>query len=670
MPEVLRHPLTWIGALLLLGGALAFHNLAPLATAAGWGGGALPWQAPDPANPTAVLLHAAVLPRVVVALLAGAALGLSGAVLQQVLRNPLAEPATLGISAGAQLALSLGALLAPGLAVAGREWLALGGAGAAMAVVLALNLRSGLSPVNVTLTGLMVSLYCATLSAAVALFHHDMLIGLFLWGAGYLDQSGWGGVQFLAPRLLPLALAAALLARPLGLMRLGDESASGLGLGIVRLRLAALAVGVALAAVTVAAVGVIGFIGLAAPAIARLAGARRVGAQLVAAPVLGALLLAVTDQIVLALPVTYRAFPTGAMTALLGAPLLLALLPRLRGGLSAPLRASRPSKPQGLLRPGLFWPGLCALALASLAMALCLAPWPGFGATVTADAITWGWHWPTPEIMGLRGPRVAAAFAGGGLLALAGLIIQRVTANPMASPEVLGISSGALLGTVAAVLGGGAGAAGQLTGGTIGAAAVLLAMLALSRRAAFGGTRLLLCGVALSSVSGLVMAVLRSLQDPRLGQLLSWMAGSTYHATALQASLALLLLLLALAAVGLWRRWLLLLPLGDGAAAGVGLAPAPARALLVSLAALLTAVATLLAGPLSFAGLMAPHFARLVGLRRPVPQAAAAVLFAGSVMTLSDWAGRTLAWPYQIPAGILASLIGAPLLLFLMLRRS
>ncbi|WP_372085222.1 Fe(3+)-hydroxamate ABC transporter permease FhuB [Tistrella mobilis] len=639
-----------IAALLLIR-----SNLADMVSPALWPDAVL---TPDPADTMQVLAHYAFLPRVSVALLAGAGLAMAGAMLQYVLRNPLAEPATLGISAGAQLALTIATLHAPWAFAIGREGVALLGAALAFCLVLGLSAARGLSPVSVTLAGLIVSLFCGMAAAVVTLFNHDLLIGLFLWGAGYLDQGDWQTTRSLVGQVLPLALLALLLIRPITLLGLDDRAARGLGLNVAWFRLAAMGAAVALTAVIVAAVGIISFIGLAAPAIARLAGARRPVAQLVAAPVIGALLLLITDQLVLLLPTTYRAFPTGAMTAILGAPLLLILLPRLAAAEPPVLRRHAP-----VHRAAHPW------RLVALIAGLTLIVFAG-ALLITGDATgPVAGHWG--EILAYRLPRALAAFAGGLSLAIAGTILQRMTGNPLAAPEVLGISSGAMLGIMAVMfLAASPTRPLQIAGGAAGAVLMLALILALTRRQAFSGLRLLLAGIAMGSITGLVVAVLKTFQDPRLGQLLAWLSGSTYATSMPEALLALGLGLAALALTPLMLRWLHLLPLGHRFARTIGMSVARVNAGLLLLVALLSASATILVGPLAFVGIMGPHFARLAGLVRPAEQLVGAALFGGLTLLAADWAGRVVIFPYQIPAGLLAALIGGPVLLLLIGRRA
>lgn len=651
----LSTPLWPVLALATIAALAALRNIAALLPA---GTGLAAVLAPDPDVTAEMLLHYTVLPRIVIALMAGGALGLSGTVLQRILRNPLAEPATLGISSGAYLAMAIATLWFPA-ALAQREWIAFAGAGAALAAILALSWRHGLSPVTVTLAGMIVSLYCGAVSAVLTLFNHDFLVGLFLWGAGHLDQRDWGDALFLAPRLLGATAITLLLLRPLALLALGDDSARSLGLPLATYRLAALVAAAALTATVTAAIGIIGFVGLAAPTLARACGVRQPAPLLLWSSVIGALLLLATDQLVLGLPVTYRLFPTGAVTALLGAPLLFLLIRRLK--LTAPPQFAEAATVFRLRHP-----------LAAVMVLALFVPFAAWLATALGQGPE-GWFIAKGDdyahLLGWRGPRVLAAFAGGSMLALAGAILQRMTGNPMASPEVLGVSSGAMLGIVALLLAASAPTrGGQILAGSGGAMAVLLLMLTLSRRPGFIGERLLLIGITLGSVSGFVMAVLMAAQDPRLGQVLAWMSGSTYAVRPGEAWASMGLTLAALLLVPMLRRWLELLPLGPTAASAAGLSLTLSRSVLYALAALLTAAATILVGPLSFAGLMGPHLARLSGFQRAGTHLVASALFGGLVLLVADWLGRNLIFPFQVPAGLFATVVGGPFLLILIAR--
>ncbi|MBA4790090.1 MAG: Fe(3+)-hydroxamate ABC transporter permease FhuB [Rhizobiales bacterium] len=598
-------------------------------------------------------------PRLAVSLLAGAALGLAGALLQQVLRNPIASPTTLGIEAGANFALAATLVWAPGLLGLGREWVALGGGLLAIALVLALSRRSGFAPLVVILAGMVTGLACAALSALLTLFNSHYLTGLFLWGAGSLTQQDWSAPAFLAPRLAVSALAALLLLRPLALLGLDDGSARSLGLSLAITRFAALAVAVALTALVVASVGSIGFIGLAAPVLARIGGARRMGTRLLAATLTGAALLWFTDQVVqLVSLATGEMLPTGAVTAMFGAPLLLWMLPRLK--LPPHVGAGLVAHARGFLRPAPLLAGLAALLLlAALA-----------SAAIGQGVEGWGLALPGDPVWGLRVPRIMAAVAGGTLLAVAGGILQRMTGNPMASPEVLGVSAGAACGLIAALFLFQVGSrAGQTLAATLGAALALAAVLALSRAAKGAPERIILAGIAIGALLDSFVSLLLASGDPRAALILNWMTGSTYGADAVSAAGSLAVAACVLTVLPALARWLDILTLGEGSAHALGMPPFFSRSLLLTLAALATAVATLLVGPLSFIGLIAPPLARFAGLRRPLPELFGAALIGSIVMVGADFIGRTIAFPWQLPAGLIASMLGAPVFLWLLTRK-
>ncbi|EBT7509388.1 iron chelate uptake ABC transporter family permease subunit, partial [Salmonella enterica] len=185
------------------------------------------------------------------------------------------------------------------------------------------------------LAGLVVSLYCGAINQLLVIFHHDQLQSMFLWSTGTLTQTDWSGVQRLWPQLLGGVMLTLLLLRPMTLMGLDDGVARNLGLALSLARLAALSLAIVLSALLVNAVGIIGFIGLFAPLLAKMLGARRLLARLMLAPLIGALILWLSDQIILWLTRVWMEVSTGSVTALIGAPLLLWLLPRLKS-MSAP----------------------------------------------------------------------------------------------------------------------------------------------------------------------------------------------------------------------------------------------------------------------------------------------------------------------------------------------
>ncbi|MCK1969534.1 Fe(3+)-hydroxamate ABC transporter permease FhuB [Franconibacter sp. IITDAS19] len=619
------------------------------------------WQ-PDVNAINQMLFHYSALPRLAVSLLVGAGLGLVGVLFQQVLRNPLAEPTTLGVATGAQLGITVVTLWSLPGGVFTMQFAALAGACLVGLLVFGVAWGKRLSPVTLILAGLVVSLYCGAVNQLLVIFHHEQLQSMFLWSSGALNQTDWSIVNRLWPQLLGGVLLTLLLLRPLTLMGLDDGVARNLGLALSLARLAALSLAIVISALLVNAVGIIGFIGLFAPLLAKMLGARRLLARLLLAPLIGALILWISDQFIVWLTRVWMEISTGMVTALIGAPLLLWLLPRLRT-MSAPDMSagdSVPAERQHLLRWAIA--GLVVL-LAMLAAALCLG----------RDAQ--GWQWASGsllnEMMPWRWPRVLAALSAGAMLAVAGCIIQRLTGNPMASPEVLGISAGAAFGVVLMLFFVPVDAfAWLLPAGSLGAAGTLLVILIAAGRGGFSPHRMLLAGMALSTAFSMMLVMLQASGDPRMAQVITWLSGSTYSVTPQHALRTLGVMAILLAATPFCRRWLTILPLGGDTARAVGMALTPARIALLLLAAALTAAATLTIGPLSFVGLMAPHITRLMGFRRALPQLVISALLGGMLMLFADWCGRMVIFPYQIPAGLLATFIGAPYFVYLLRKQS
>jgi len=642
---ILALALTWFNFNLALPNALWFQAM----------------RQPDINAIDQMLFHYSLLPRLAISLLVGAGLGLVGVLFQQVLRNPLAEPTTLGVATGAQLGMTITTLWAiPGVLTS--QFAALAGACIVGALVFGVAWGKRLSPVTLILAGLVVSLYCGAINQLMVIFHHDQLQSMFLWSTGTLTQTDWSVVQRLWPQLLGGVMLTLLLLRPLTLMGLDDGVARNLGLALSLARLGALTLAIVISAFLVNAVGIIGFIGLFAPLLAKMLGARRLLSRLMLAPLIGALILWLSDQLILWLTRVWMEVSTGSVTALIGAPLLLWLLPRLRS-MSAPSMNASDSVANERQNVQWFAMGGLVILLAAMFVALSLG----------RDAHSWHWASGTllDELAQWRWPRIASALIAGVMLAVAGCIIQRLTGNPMASPEVLGISSGAAFGVVLMLFVVPGNAFGWLLpAGSLGAAVTLLIILIAAGRGGFSPHRMLLAGMALSTAFTMLLMMLQASGDPRMAQILTWISGSTYNATGeqvVQSAIAMVILLLL---VPLCRRWLTILPLGGETARSIGMALSPARIGLLLLAACLTAAATLTIGPLSFVGLMAPHIARMMGFRRTMPHIVISALIGGLMLVFADWCGRMLMFPYQVPAGLLSTFIGAPYFIYLLRKQS
>nr|WP_232372784.1 Fe(3+)-hydroxamate ABC transporter permease FhuB [Acuticoccus mangrovi] len=601
----------------------------------------------------------ATLPRLAMAVLCGAGLAVAGAIMQFVLRNPLASPTTLGVEAGARVALAIATVAAPGLLGLGRDLVAISGSAITTGLVFLLVRRRGFEPVATVIAGLIVGLFCGALAALLGLVEARQMTAVFLWGSGSLSQQSWVPFSGLALRLGVALLALLPLLRALAVLQLGDDGARGLGLSVTRLRVVAIAIASTMTAFVVSMVGVIGFVGLVAPALARLAGARRLGEQLAWSALLGALILLITDAAVQLFAGQLSEFlPTGAVTAVLGSPLLLFLVRRMK-----------PSVPPSVAAP----PGWndppaarAPVVLAGLGLLVVVALLVGRGPTGDWSLPFGSWS----AVAVWRLPRILASAAAGALLALSGVVLQRLTRNELASPEVLGVSAGALLAVALSLLiFGQLGAAGDAVTAVCGGMVVLLLILALGRRSGFAPDHMLLAGIAVSALADALVGVLTAVGDPRAMRLLGWMSGSVAGVSLQAAVLTMLAALVALIAALVLRRWLEILPLGSEAARALGVNLPWARLSLLLLAALTSTAAMPILGPVTFIGLVAPHIVMTLGLRQSRSVLYAAAGTGAAIMVGADWLARTVSFPLQLPTGLVAALLGAPALMLLLNRR-
>ena len=276
-------------------------------------------------------------------------------------------------------------------------------------------------------------------------------------------------------------------------------------------------------------------------------------------------------------------------------------------------------------------------------------------------------------IRGLRLPRALAAFACGGLLALAGALMQVLLRNPLADPYVLGISGGAAVGALSAMLAGLALAFINLFA-FAGAFAAMLVVFGLAHGdSSWTRTRLLLTGVIVASGCGAAVALIMTIApEDELRGMLFWLMGDLGHSSSPWPALT--LLALGLLAMLPFSRELNLLSRGDTLARALGVSVDRVKFGIYVLASLLTAVAVTTAGSIGFIGLVVPHLVRLAMIRLGwgndqrllLP---ASVLFGGSLLVLADTLARSVIAPQQLPVGVLTALLGVPVFLFLLGRQ-
>lgn len=270
------------------------------------------------------------LPRTIVAILVGMALGISGTVLQGLTRNALAAPDIMGVSAGATVTV-VGAIIAfPEISVRYYPLAAMVGAFTAAALIYTLAWRGGSSPIRLILIGIAVNAIAGSITSTLIVFGKiERVTDAMVWMVGSVNGSTWNHISSSLPWIMVLGIVVVLNARGLNVLNLGDPVAVGLGAPVEWQRLLLLFISVALAAVSVAVAGTVGFIGLMAPHVARqLVGPSHEG-LLPTSALVGALVVLAADTIGRNIFAPTQ-IPAGILTAILGVPYFLFLLYRNR----------------------------------------------------------------------------------------------------------------------------------------------------------------------------------------------------------------------------------------------------------------------------------------------------------------------------------------------------
>ena len=296
------------------------------------------------------------------------------------------------------------------------------------------------------------------------------------------------------------------------------------------------------------------------------------------------------------------------------------------------------------------------------------------GSVQLDPSAVWGalWH-ADPSlardvVLDLRLPRALTAFAVGGLLGLAGALLQVLLRNPLADPYVLGVSGGASVTALLALMAGMSAAMVDAAAGAGALAACALVFALAQGRGGWTPTRLLLTGVVVAAGAGSIVSLLLAMSDDtRLRGMVFWLLGDLTRGDRWGWLLS-LLAAATLLCVALGRP-LNVLARGETIAATVGLDVRHVRSVVFVLSSVLTGCAVSTAGSIGFVGLVTPHLVRLaLGNDQRVVLAGSALL-GGVVLMTADLASRLLLAPRQLPVGALTALVGVPIFLLLMLRQ-
>ena len=276
------------------------------------------------------------LPRILTAILAGAALACAGLIMQTLFRNPLADPFVLGVNSGASLGVALvllvlaptGVQLAEGLNAMGQTMIVIASTtGAALTLLLVLTLSRRVDVMSLLILGLMISYAVSALVSILMFFSMAERLQSFLnWSFGQYSNVSWSHMRVFAPAIILGLLAACLFVKPLDVLLLGDRYAESVGTATQRTRLLALLVASLLAGTVTGFCGPIGFIGITAPHLCRQLFRTSNHRVLIPGSILVGAILSVSADLLAKAPGADVSLPLNAITALIGAPVIIAVL--------------------------------------------------------------------------------------------------------------------------------------------------------------------------------------------------------------------------------------------------------------------------------------------------------------------------------------------------------
>ncbi len=597
------------------------------------------------------------LPRLSITLLVGAMLGLTGSLMQQLTQNNLTSPLTLGTSSGAWLALVIVNIWFVDWVADYSAFAAMAGALVAFGLIISIAGVRNMTGLPLVVSGMVINILLGSIATALIILNAQFAQNIFMWGAGDLSQYSWDWFKWLLPRSTIAIVILIVAPRILTLMKLGQEGAAARGLAVLPAFGALMVMGIWLVSASITAVGIISFIGLLTPNIARAMGARTPRDELISSMLLGAALLLITDSAAIYLSLLLEeTIPSGVAAAAIGAPALI-WFTRKKLTATDQLNLSM-SQGKTALSNAAVW-GIAVMGI----IGILAYSFVTHGISGIEFAIPGEFQWQ------LRWPRMISAISVGVALSMSGIILQRIVYNPLASPDILGVSSGAtfaiiitgvMVGSVLAAFNWGVAFLGSLT--------VLMLLLIIGKRSHFNPSNFVLSGIALSALLQALVQFALAQGSGESYKILLWLTGSTYRVTSTSALVLLISVLVLLAIVLALSRWLTLISIGRAFSNARGLNPSSANTILLVIVALLCAFSTATVGPVSFVGLVAPHMAMMLGARKVKEQLFVGSLIGATLMVWADWLGQIAIYPSQIAAGTLVAIIGSTYFLFLMLK--
>ena len=314
---------------------------------------------------------------------------------------------------------------------------------------------------------------------------------------------------------------------------------------------------------------------------------------------------------------------------------------------------------------GILTAGLLAAMVAGFCFGSAVIPLPELVSALTGQ----GKSEYQVILMGLRLPRVLAGVLAGVGMSCAGVLLQSVTGNELASPNLIGINSGAGMAVILTLTF--VPAAGNLlpVAAFVGAFGAALLILAVARWLSGSKTAIILIGIAMTTLLNAVISFFSLLDEDILAQYNHFTIGSLKAVRMAELPVPALFIAVGLGTAMLLSGRLKIMCLGDSAAAALGVRVRQLRLAALACAAACAAAVVSFAGLLGFVGLIVPHIARRMVGQRPERLLPAAGLIGGILVLLADLLGRVLAAPAELPVGILMALIGAPYFLWMLFRR-
>lgn len=600
-------------------------------------------------------LHAQ-LPRLAMTVVIGGLFGVVGSLMQQLTQNNLTSPLTLGTSSGAWLALVIVNIWFTGWVADYSAVAATIGALLAFSLVIIIAGIRNMTGLPLVVSGMVVNILLGAIATALVTLNSQFAQNIFMWGAGDLAQDGWDKVYWLLPRITPVLLIFIFAPRILTLLRLGHEGAAARGLSVLPAFAFFIILSTWLVSVSITAVGVISFIGLLAPNIVRTLGARTASQELLASGLMGICLLLITDSLAIWVGQWLNTvIPSGVTAAAIGAPALI-WFSRKKMRAQDQLSISIISQTKRISNYTVI--GITALLILGLALTL----------FIHINERQWLWEIPSVYQWALRFPRLLTALFAGVALAIAGVILQRLIYNPLASPDILGVSSGATFALVfSSLILGSTLQTSQWGTALLGSGVVMIILLVLGKRHQYAPASLILTGIALTASLEAFIQFFLAKGSLSSYKILLWLSGSTYRVTGQQAIYFALAIIFIVGVVLLLTRWLALISIGRNFALARGLHTARASIILLIIVSLLCALVTSTVGPIAFIGLVAPHMAVLIGAQKIKSQLILSGLIGATLMVWADWLGQILIYPAQIAAGTLVAILGGSYFLCLML---